>query len=266
MIELMNESAIACVLGLARACQLAALTVHRDLGMMSTLRMCADHLVRVPAPTSCAEAIVAATVLRRFTDQLGHQLHAWMHEKPEHCSFDPMITPLDAYVELAPKANWRAATVFEEWQDRFVSAIAQAHQSTLTARARALIARTIEKNLSVALIARELACSVGVLERRFEDDWGEGPLDYRTRMRVIAAVRLLRETTEKVDWIARRVGWKSRKDLNRALAVFTSMTPTAIRQCPQADYDRLLARLAAGPSHRRWLPVTAIDPPSALGA
>jgi transcriptional regulator GlxA family with amidase domain len=96
--------------------------------------------------------------------------------------------------------------------------------------------------LSVRGLARGLGCSVAVLERRFREV-GDSPAGYRQRVRVAAAIRLLQSSEAKVETVARSVGWKSKKELYKALAKLALMTPTAARRLTLADASALAAQL-----------------------
>lgn len=69
--------------------------------------------------------------------------------------------------------------------------------------------------------------------RRLQVDFkrltGSSPQDYRGAHRARAAVRMLQDTDDKVEWIAREVGWSSRKNLNRALARHVGLSPAGVR-------------------------------------
>ena len=58
-----------------------------------------------------------------------------------------------------------------------------------------------------------------------------------------AAIERLRDTDWKVETVARQVGWKSKKDLYRALNRFAGLTPAAVRTLPHHEVDAIIARL-----------------------
>ena len=71
--------------------------------------------------------------------------------------------------------------------------------------------------------------SVRRLQAIFVKLTGQTILDYLTTRRVDLAIDLLRASDDKVETIARVVGWTSRKDLNRALLKHTGKTPAMLR-------------------------------------
>lgn len=85
--------------------------------------------------------------------------------------------------------------------------------------------------LSETELARDLGCSVHPASA-IEPGFG-----------VTAAIELLRNTEWKVGAMAREAGWKSRKDLYRALRRFADLSPTAIRALPQRQARARLTRL-----------------------
>lgn len=66
---------------------------------------------------------------------------------------------------------------------------------------------------------------------------GRRPPAYLIERRLAAAAVMLATTSEKVDTVARAVGWRSRKNFNRALARATGESPSHLRRPdhPQAS-------------------------------
>lgn len=83
----------------------------------------------------------------------------------------------------------------------------------------------------------ELADRVGVsrasLARRFTGLVGEAPMSYLTGWRIALAADLLRETSDTVDAIARRVGYANAFALSVAFKRLRSTSPSAYRRQPQ---------------------------------
>ena len=89
--------------------------------------------------------------------------------------------------------------------------------------------RAFAETLSVKHVARSVGVSVRRLQRDFLLLTGQSIQDYVTRLRLDAAIVLLTTADDKVEWIARSVGWASRKNLNRALALRYGLTPAEVR-------------------------------------
>jgi transcriptional regulator GlxA family with amidase domain len=83
--------------------------------------------------------------------------------------------------------------------------------------------------LAVGRLARERGVTARCLQRDFEELTGRTIRDYVRERRVEAAVGMLENTSDKVEWIANVVGWSSRKNLNRALARSRGANPSALR-------------------------------------
>jgi transcriptional regulator GlxA family with amidase domain len=78
-------------------------------------------------------------------------------------------------------------------------------------------------------LARQRRVSVRCLQRDFHELTGVTIQEYVTERRLDAAVRLLANTPDKVEWIANVVGWSSRKNLNRALVRRRGVNPGDVR-------------------------------------
>jgi len=69
----------------------------------------------------------------------------------------------------------------------------------------------------------------GRLRKEFLQLTGCSALEYLTRRRVDVAMGMLRMSDDKMEIIARAVGWKSPKDLYRAVYDSTGKTPAEVR-------------------------------------
>lgn len=81
------------------------------------------------------------------------------------------------------------------------------------------------------------------LERQFLHEIGVTIAEYRTRHRVIAVVRSLREGHGKRDTMARAIGWRSKKGVYDACDKVLGMTPAEIQHLSDAEAACLEARL-----------------------
>ena len=141
----------------------------------------------------------------------------------------------------APSA-WSAKRAFESWPRRYSAALRHSHDLT-TERARVRLQRNPAKSLRLSALARESATSTSVIHRRFVSELGETPLRYRTRLRVVKAIPLLQQGV-KVDAVAAVVGWKTRKDLYRAVRERDRARPADIRVLTALEADVLAARVS----------------------
>jgi AraC-like DNA-binding protein len=76
--------------------------------------------------------------------------------------------------------------------------------------------------------------SRATLARRFAQHVGEPPLAYLTQWRMQLAARRLRDTSESVEAIARRVGYSSEFAFNRAFARHRGVPPGRYRRLARA--------------------------------
>jgi methylphosphotriester-DNA--protein-cysteine methyltransferase len=86
-----------------------------------------------------------------------------------------------------------------------------------------------------------LGVGVAVLGHDFERRFGLSIRAYHRILRVLAALEQVR--TAKVDAVALEVGYRSKKNLYRALYQVTGLTPTGFRKLSATDAERLVNSL-----------------------
>jgi AraC-like DNA-binding protein len=107
-----------------------------------------------------------------------------------------------------------------------------ADQTTYTAhvrRALAIIESHRERNLSIAVLAREVGVSQEHLTRSFAHQVGQPPLAYHRRTRIEAAVSLLLNSRRPVKEIAWDLGFAGSTQFARTFRSVTGMSPTTFR-------------------------------------
>jgi AraC-like DNA-binding protein len=104
-----------------------------------------------------------------------------------------------------------------------------AEEPQVVHRARQYLETHYAEHVTIAAVSRSLGCSRAQLTRAFRSALGRSIHDYLTEIRVRRAVRALRDSSEKVESIALMVGYKSKKDLYRAVRAITGLTPKGFR-------------------------------------
>ncbi|AFE08030.1 AraC family transcriptional regulator [Corallococcus coralloides DSM 2259] len=87
---------------------------------------------------------------------------------------------------------------------------------------------------TVDMLARRVGMSRSGFAARFTDLVGASPLQYLARRRIARAAELLRDTTEKVETIAGRVGYESVPAFSRAFKRWQGTGPAAFRKSMQS--------------------------------
>ena len=88
---------------------------------------------------------------------------------------------------------------------------------------------TLSEPDDIAALARRCCLSECQFRRVFHEVVGESPVQYRTRLRIMEARRLLRATDLAQDEIARRVGFSQTSHFNRTFRKSVAMTPGDFR-------------------------------------
>jgi AraC-like DNA-binding protein len=114
----------------------------------------------------------------------------------------------------------------------------QAAQSGLLAGLRhppiALTLRAMHSNVrqdwTVAMLARHAGMSRSSYAKRFGDTVGCGPMEYLARWRISLAQDALTRTSDPLETIAQKVGYRSAAALSNAFNRITGMSPSAFRR------------------------------------
>jgi len=97
-------------------------------------------------------------------------------------------------------------------------------------RAARVIREHYQRPLSVTALARRFHVTPPQLRRAFQREFGMSLREYQRTMRLVEA--LPQVATGKIDAIALKVGYKSKKNFYRAFQHVAGLTPTAFRNLP----------------------------------
>jgi AraC-like DNA-binding protein len=184
---------------------------------------------RLPNPSSPLETVMLRGELLDFCVSWGPTDHRLHHaaERTDHtgCRFDPgaLISEHWGSRQGSPKARFR------QWLAAYIPAFQASHSLYGARELRRTIECGFHRPLGLPERAAALGMSVRCLQQDFKRLTGATPQEYLGMRRARAAAALLHDTNDKVEWIARTVGWSSRKHLNLALARHAGLSPTAIR-------------------------------------
>lgn len=208
------------------ACQAFSgdVTARRTRSVRSLL---ADFDTQLPDPKSRAEHAVLRAMLVEVSLRWGHADHWGYHaEFPDaECGDDPAAAAMGVWRE--PTSN--AKTAFRAWAGAYIAHLERIHPRGRAVELRRDLDADFAQPLSIARLAKTRGVTAHCLQRDFLELTGVTIQAYVTDRRLDAAVRLLTETPDKVEWIANVVGWSSRKNLNRALARRRGVKPATIR-------------------------------------
>jgi AraC-like DNA-binding protein len=130
------------------------------------------------------------------------------------------------------------------WATGYREEFLAAHSSPAQ-RARRLIDASEGRGWSVDELAAAIGIGRRTLERQFRQEIGVSIREYRTRQRLIGAVRQLHATDECVEAVALGAGWHSKKGLYNALSDVAGRTPCGVRQMSVPEIDSLMSKLNA---------------------
>lgn len=246
MIDALDEPATPAALTLSQSCQTAVgMLVGESDHAWPDLAVMATLFAAVPAPRTYCDALHCAVLLERFLDRAAHELHGRLHAGaiPASCSFDVTRCTCFTTVDQVHPESWNATAIFRAWAATFVAGLRDRHHGLVAELALCRLRGPNGSAVTVSALARELACSVPVLQRRFAQTTGQSLRQYVIRLRVSRAIDLLRTTDLKVDTITREVGWRSKKDLHAAFVRLIDITPGGLRQLNEEAANDLRRRL-----------------------
>ena len=99
----------------------------------------------------------------------------------------------------------------------------------VSTRRAALSRNTLCEHVTITGMSRSLGCSRAQLTRAFRSSLAVSVHEYLTEIRARHAIHALRSSTEKVEAVARMVGYRSKKDLYRTIRAMTGLTPKRLR-------------------------------------
>ena len=199
----------------------------------------------VPVPASLAERLALRAILLDVAWRCANLVHARASNRcPGNCTF---------LAEMVLERFWRASRhdprrAFTGWAAAFTSELARTHPSSPAERAARTIRDQYNRPWSLATLARRFNVTPSQLRRNFQREFGMTVREYQRTMRLIEA--LPQVPTEKIDAIALKVGYKSKKNFYRAFQSVTGLTPTAFRNLPRERAIHIAESIRIDPPRR----------------
>jgi AraC-like DNA-binding protein len=113
-------------------------------------------------------------------------------------------------------------------------------------RAAIFIRRNCTARFNATHVSRAVGCERSRLRHLFKQDTGMTMQAFHTRARVAKALPLFAAESTKMTTIARSVGYRSDKDLYRALRDVTGQLPAALKLMSRESLDRMAVGILCG--------------------
>ncbi len=107
-----------------------------------------------------------------------------------------------------------------------------------------IVRRSLFETVDLNTLAGDIGCSERLVRVAFQRAHGMSPRRYKRRTKVLCAIELLRKETWDNETVARELGFRSPKNLYRALRLDTGLTPRQIRLLSDGDLTQLRTRIA----------------------
>jgi AraC-like DNA-binding protein len=211
-------------------------------------------IARLPAPRTLAERLMLRSVLEQFAQRLGNTVHRAAHYNGtlSDCEFDGLID-LEAFWVVEPPDAIASLNV---WAARFADRFTLAHPPSCAERAAQYMYSHFDQPLSLSVVAKRTGCCVAALTRSFREKYHTSPRAFQRLIRVAQALKYV--STDKIEVVAMRVGYRSPKNFYRAVRAATGLTPSAFRQL-SAERRVLILDVVNHPSVSAPLPFAALN-------
>lgn len=191
-----------------------------------------EFLSRLPAPSSTAETLVLRWLLAELAVRFVAMVHA---RAPTRCLTSCCLVP---FAEVLGRSGSRLADprpAVLEYLDCVIPLRRRLSPNAAVAQQiKEFLDHHYRDHMTMRTLARRFAQTPRSALNVFRHRFGLSPHEYLTRVRVQQAVGVLVQTDLKVEAIALMVGYRSKKDLYRAIRRLTELSPDQVRRHPFA--------------------------------
>jgi len=205
----------------------------------------ATAIETIGSPAGAAERVALRSLLLEFALRGAVQIHTRVHHaSAASCPFRAEATVLPFFKGFAG-VDPRGA--FLSWLDSYFEALAVAHPPSDAQRVANIIRRDHRKSLSTFTIARELGMAPVSVRLAFRTEFDLSIRKYLERIRIASAMRILEHgRTQKVESVAKEVGYQSKKNFYQAFQRNAGMTPAKFRRLPTETRRWVVDNVARG--------------------
>lgn len=116
------------------------------------------------------------------------------------------------------------------WLNRFCADLARTHAESLAERVAVHIESRLEQRLNMPDLEHRFGADEASIRRAFQREFRMSPQHWHILARIRRVETMLKiDPTAKIEPLARAVGWRSKKDLYRAVRAIRGCTPGALR-------------------------------------
>jgi AraC-like DNA-binding protein len=204
-----------------------------------------NFLRTLPAAAGPLEYLTLRATLLDVASRCGDIVHARADRRSaEPCGFDPAAILLRFWKASADDPR----RAFLDWIDAFSAELLRAHPPSPASRAARAIRDQYQHPWTIEALARRFNVSPSQLRRNFQREFGVSIREYQRTIRLIEAMTHV--STEKIEAIALKVGYKSKKNFYRAFQDVTGLTPTAFRNLSEERALHVVESIRAAPPRR----------------
>jgi AraC-like DNA-binding protein len=130
--------------------------------------------------------------------------------------------------------------LLNRWAEAYAGRFDCAHAWPAAVKAAVLLQARINDAWYIDELATAVGASRATLERSFNQIYGIPAQQYHSLLKLRIAAHAMRAGTGCVDGVALDLGWRSPKDLYRALWHVTGMTLAGVQQLPDTEFLDLM--------------------------
>jgi len=190
----------------------------------------------LPTPKGRAEQLVLRDLLLGLAAQWGAALHHRAHLSggEKRCDFVPeILLPLVWKNDVTAPLDG-----FRRWIDRFCKEFDRHHPHSAPHKAAEIVRREYRQPLKLESLGIRANTTARRLAPAFRREYGMSVRDYHRFVRMAHALNGVRH--EKVEIVARDVGYRSKKNFYRAFKQLTGMLPSQFRRLPSESARRMI--------------------------
>ena len=193
----------------------------------------------MPSAENAAERALLKGTLLDFAFRWSALVHARFHAGRQCSCVFASLEPLGQRWRVGPLCD---ASVVHEWATS-CGAISERLRHRQSARdLAALLIDRYHEHQALRAYAAARGEDATKLRRGFRDEFGCTPHVFLARVRVAAAMPML-AGGDKTESVALRVGYRSRKGLNKTLEKLTGLKPSDVRNLPATTIASIVERV-----------------------
>jgi AraC-like DNA-binding protein len=192
---------------------------------------------RLPDPQSHIEHLILRGILLDVAHRSGRVLHGSLHLSDRPCDLSDRLL----LERLAESGHEDSRIGFRDWASAFIDALNRSHPPSLGSSIGRLVRRDFNESWSLTRLARRFSATPSEINSAFQRTFGRSVRDYQRSVRLAAALEVILQ--EKIEAVALRIGFRSKKNFYTAFTKIIGLRPSEFRRLPDAERQAIKERV-----------------------